>query len=199
MGIVALPNRSVPFLLHIPGLNLFYTKCFYTTPTIQNSLKASRGVKVAFFNKLCHKVKWMKSTISLAKLNASFPYPVLELLLRCHMHRQHLDAGWQCCLSAKGQSEAVSHWFYTTGGSSHPVRGLQTSFPVCAFSHGHVNDLLFLLHLLGSSCPQASERSFVCQAVKNCPCHPLCRCVLTVAEPSPLAASSACLKGPWDA
>lgn len=28
-------------------------------------------------------------------------------------------------------SGAVSHWFYTTGRSSHPVRGLQTSFPVC--------------------------------------------------------------------
>lgn len=117
--------------------------------------------------------------ISLAKLNASFPYPEPELFLSrmpdaqaapgCRVAMLPLSQGTIC-------SGAVSHWFYTTGESSHPVRGLQPSFPACTLSHGLVNDFLLLLNLEGSSCPQVSERSFVCLAVKSCPYHPLSRC-----------------------
>lgn len=38
----------------------------------------------------------------------------------CQMHRQHLDAGWQCCPSAEGQSIlGMCHTDFTLLGEVH--------------------------------------------------------------------------------
>lgn len=90
----------------------------------------------------------------------------------CQMHRQHLDAGCQCCPSAKGQS----------------VLGLcHTDFTLLAEVHIQWGGSRFHSQFVGSSCSHTSERSFVCLAVKSCPYCPLSWCALPVAEHSPLA------------